>query len=113
MAMETAAGILASFVVSGVLKWVGEQHGYTILACMDALFAGILVFITLQLKEINPIQKKLSSFKAVLWENYETAKIACKNVFCSKNLRIFLLYRSLANHVAFLFLVSLPLRVEG
>ena len=80
---------------------------------MDAIFALSLVVLTLQLKEVNPIQEKLSSFKKIVIKNYETAKTALKNVFHNKNMRTFLIYRSLANHVAFLFIISLPLRIQA
>ncbi|MEI6774190.1 MAG: hypothetical protein WCL18_05340 [bacterium] len=33
-------------------------------------------------------------------------------MFTSKKLRTLMMYRSLANHVAFLFIISLPIRVE-
>jgi hypothetical protein len=83
------------------------------LAVLDSIFALILVLLTLQLEEINPVQEKLSSIKRVISKNYETAKTALKNVFHDKNMRLLLIYRSLANHVAFLFVISLPLRVEA
>ncbi|MEI8252326.1 MAG: hypothetical protein WCG25_00910 [bacterium] len=73
----------------------------------------MLIILTIQLKEVNPIKEKLSSVKKIFLKNYDTAKIALKNVFKSKNMRIFLIYRSLANHVAFLFIISLPLRVQA
>ena len=83
------------------------------LAIIDSIFALSLVLLTLQLKEIKPLQEKLSSIKDIIRNHYETAKTAFKNVFSNKNMRTLLIYRSLANHVAFLFIVSLPLRVQA
>lgn len=113
MSLETIAGLIVSLVVSWIVKRLGESTGYTTLAILDTIFALSLVILTLQLKEINPIQEKLSSFKKIVIKNYETAKIALKNVFHNKNMRTFLIYRSLANHVAFLFIISLPLRLQA
>lgn len=111
MALERFAGIIAPLIASGLLKWLGDS-GYTILAIMDVIFALILVFLTCQLKE-HFIQEKLETFKVVLMKNYETAKNALNNVFKNKNLRLFLIYRSLANHVAFFFIISLPVMVDN
>lgn len=79
---------------------------------MDVIFALILVVLTLQLKE-HFVQEKLETFKVVLIKNYETAKNALNNVFRNKNLRLLLIYRSLANHVAFFFIISLPILVDN
>jgi len=113
MALETIAGLVVSLVVSWIIKRLGESNGYATLAILDAIFALSLVVLTLQLKEVNPIQEKLSSIKKIIIKNYETAKTALKNVFWNKNMKTFLIYRSLANHVAFLFIISLPLRLEA
>jgi hypothetical protein len=56
--------------------------------------------------------EKLRSWKESLKENVATAKTAIKNVVSNPSLRLLLIYRSLANHVAFIFIISLPLRVE-
>lgn len=111
MALEKFAGIIAPLIASGLLKVLGDS-GYTVLAFMDVVFALILVVLTLQLKE-NFVQEKLDTFKAVLLKNFETAKNALSNVFKNKNLRLFLIYRSLANHVAFFFIISLPVLVDN
>lgn len=80
---------------------------------MDAVLALVLVILTLQLKEVNQLSRKISNIKETIIKNYETAKVALKNVFWNKGMRTFLIYRSLANHVAFLFVISLPLRVDA
>jgi MFS-type transporter involved in bile tolerance (Atg22 family) len=82
------------------------------LACIDVVFSLILFILTLQLRE-DFVQEKLQTFRAVLIKNYETAKNALNNVFRNKNLRLFLIYRSLANHVSFFFIISLPVLVDG
>lgn len=111
MALERFAGIIAPLIASGLLKWLGDS-GYTVLAIMDVVFALILIVLTFKLKE-HFIQEKRETFQAVLVKNYETAKNALNNVFKNKNLRLFLIYRSLANHVAFFFIISLPVMVNN
>jgi len=113
MSLETLAWLFVSLIVSWIIKRLWQSTWYTILAILDSIFAWVLIILTIQLKEVNPIKEKLSSVKKIFLKNYDTAKIALKNVFKSKNMRIFLIYRSLANHVAFLFIISLPLRVQA
>ncbi len=113
MSLETLAWLFVSLIVSWTIKRLWQSTWYTILAILDSIFAWVLIILTIQLKEVNPIKEKLSSVKKIFLKNYDTAKIALKNVFKSKNMRIFLIYRSLANHVAFLFIISLPLRVQA
>jgi hypothetical protein len=72
----------------------------------------ILIFLTIQLKEPNFIQEKFDSFKHILSKNFDVAKTALKKVFFDKNMRLLLIYRSLSSHVAFFFIISLPILVE-
>lgn len=113
MSLETLAGLFVSLIVSWIIKRLGQSTWYATLAILDAIFAWVLVILTIQLKEVNPIKEKLSNAKKIFLKNYDTAKSALRNVFKSKNMKIFLIYRSLANHVAFLFIISLPLRVQA
>lgn len=110
MAMESLAGLITPLIASAILKFFGNS-GYTILAWLDVMSAFVLVILTLQLRELH-IYEKLTSWKESLKKNVDTAKIAIKNVVWNKSLRLLLLYRSLANHVAFIFIISLPLRVQ-
>lgn len=110
MAMENLAGLITPLIASAILKFFWDG-GYTILALLDVLSALALVILTLQLRELN-VYEKLTSWKHSLKTNLETAKTAIKNVVSNKSLRLLLLYRSLANHVAFIFIISLPLRVQ-
>lgn len=110
MAMESLAGLITPLIASAILKFFGDS-GYTILAILDVLSALALVILTLQLRELN-VYEKLTSWRQSLKTNLDTAKTAIKNVVSNKSLRLLLLYRSLANHVAFIFIISLPLRVQ-
>lgn len=107
MALESLAGLITPLVASALLKFCGES-GYTILAGLDVLSAGALIALTLQLREVQIYQKFLSR-KDSLHQNVTTAKIAIKNVVSNSSLKMLLLYRSLANHVSFLFIISLPI----
>ncbi len=110
MAMESLAGLITPLIASAILKFFGD-NGYTILAWLDVISALALVILTLQLRELN-IYEKLTWRKESLRKNIDTAKIAIKNVMSNPSLRLLLIYRSLANHVAFIFIISLPLRVQ-
>lgn len=110
MAMESLAGLITPLIASAILKFFGDSW-YTILAWLDVVSAFALVILTLQLRELS-VYEKLTSWRHSLKTNLETAKIAIKNVVSNKSLRLLLLYRSLANHVAFIFIISLPLRVQ-
>jgi MFS family permease len=112
MSLETLSWLIVSLVVSCIIKRLWESSWYTTLAILDIIFALVLVILTLQLKEINPIKDKLFSIKRIFLDNYETAKNALRNIFVSKDMRTLLIYRSLSNHVAFLFIISLPLRIQ-
>ncbi len=108
MAMESLAGLITPLIASAILKFFGD-NGYTILAWLDVISALALVILTLQLRELN-IYEKLTWRKESLRKNIDTAKIAIKNVMSNPSLRLLLIYRSLANHVAFIFIISLPSR---
>ncbi|MBR6908042.1 hypothetical protein IKN40_06220 [bacterium] len=58
-------------IASVILKWQPET-GYTILAALDAIFAALLVILTLQLREVSQIKQKFNSFKHILKVNYDT-----------------------------------------
>ncbi|MEI8009246.1 MAG: hypothetical protein WCI00_07955 [bacterium] len=83
------------------------------MAILDTIFAFIIVVITIKLKEIHPIQAKLLGIKKILLTSYTTTKNTIRNILMNKNMRVFMIYRSLANHVAFLAIISLPLRVKA
>jgi hypothetical protein len=74
---------------------------------VDVIFAIILVILTLKLREISII-KKFENLKEIRNENIQIAKSAFKNVFGNSNLKVLVIYRSLANHVAFFFIIALP-----
>jgi len=112
MSLEALAGIVTPLIASGLLKFLGND-GYTILAGLDVLFAMILILLTIQLKEPDFIQEKFDSFKHILSKNFYVAKTALKKVFFDKNMRLLLIYRSLSSHVAFFFIISLPVLLEN
>ncbi|MBT3349505.1 MFS transporter [bacterium] len=111
MSLERLAGIFTPLAAAGILK-IFSENGYQILAILDVIFALILVFLTVQLRE-NFLFEKWKTFGELFQKNYEIAKSALQNVFQNKNLRIFLIYRSLSSHVGFLFVISLPVLTEN
>ena len=111
MALENVAGVITPLFAAFLLKRLWDS-GYIILAGLDVIFAIILVVLTLQLKEVAPLKEKIQWTKKLFIKSFETAKSALKNVFTDQDLKTILLYRTFANHVAFLFVVSLPHLVE-
>lgn len=112
MALENFAWIITPIFAAGLLKFLGDS-GYIVLAGLDVIFAFLLVILTMCLKEQFDIQEKLDSFKKILHKNIAVAKQAIKNVFTNENLKTFLIYRTLSSHVAFFFIVSLPVLVSN
>ena len=112
MSLETLASLLTPLMIAVILKLWGNQ-GYVILAILDVVFAFILIVLTFKLKELSSINKKINTLKKVLVKNYETAKNALNNILTNNKLKLLLIYRSLANHVAFLYIISLPICVEN
>ena len=113
MSLETIAGVVVALAVSWIIKRLWQEHWYRVLAILDTIFAFIIVVITIKLKEIHPIQAKLLGIKKILLTSYITTKNTIRNILMNKNMRVFMIYRSLANHVAFLAIISLPLRVKA
>lgn len=111
MALESVAWVATPLIAWLLLRRVWDS-GYTILAWLDFLFAIILVIITLQLKEVWPIRQKIEGVKKLFIKSYQTAKSAIIHVFKNKDMKVILLYRTFANHVSFLFVLSLPLLVD-
>jgi len=82
------------------------------LAALDAIFALLLILFTTRLVETTKIKEKFTSIKQALKANLDTAKIAIKNVFTNKKLKLFLLYRSLSSHITFFAIILLPILSE-
>jgi MFS family permease len=110
MALENLSGIITPLIVACILKYF-VHDGYTILALLDLISACILIILTWQLHETPYVVNVYTNIKDVFLTHIQVAKQAFKNVFMNKKLRLLLIYRSLANHVAFFYLVSLPIRV--
>ncbi len=105
MFAEQAAGLLTPLVATGVLYFFADG-GYTILAGLDVLSASMLVFLTFQLRELpTASQKQEGSFHH---RYLSTTMHALREVLGNANIRTILLYRSFANHVAYLPLVIFP-----
>ena len=107
MALENLAWLVTPLIASVILKFCGDG-GYVVLAGLDVVSAGALVILTLQLREVQ-VYEKLLSWKEAFKTNVATAKTAIKNVVSNSSLRTLLVYRSLASHVWFLFIISLPI----
>lgn len=111
MALEGFAWIFTPFLASLLLKWFWDS-GYTILAWLDVLFALSLVVLTSKLKELVFIKESIKGFKWLFLKWFETGKTAIINVFKDEDMKTILLYRTFANHVSFLAIISLPLLVD-
>ena len=105
------AAIITPIISSIILKFTPEIW-YTILAVLDCIFAFILIILTRQLTETYEIKEKIKSFKHALQLNVDTWKNALKEVFWNKNIRNFLIYRTLSHHVTFFWILLLPILSE-
>ena len=105
------ASVFTPLIASVILKWQPET-GYTILAALDAIFAALLVILTLQLREVSQIKQKFASFKHILKVNYDTWVSAVKDVFWDQKLKKFLIYRCLTHHVKYFWILLLPILAE-
>lgn len=108
MFYEQLATVITPLIAAFILK-IFSDSGYTILAGIDVFFAIILVILTTRLTETTKIKQQFKSFKHAVKENVDTAKSALKTVFNSKQLKFFLLYRSLSHHVLFFGIILLPM----
>jgi MFS family permease len=100
--------LITPLIASGILKLFGDA-GYTMLAGLDVISALILVSLVIKLKEPYPIHKKMMTIKEAIQKNRETAKTAIANVFKNKKMRLLVIYRSLSHHVAFFWIIFLPM----
>lgn len=100
--------LITPLIASGILKLFGDA-GYTMLAGLDVISALILVSLVIKLKEPYPIHKKMMTIKEAIQKNRETAKTAIANVFKNKKTRLLVIYRSLSHHVAFFWIIFLPM----
>lgn len=108
MFYEQLAAIITPIISSLILK-IFNDWWYTILAVLDALFALTLILLTTRLIETTEITEKFNNIRDAIKANLDTAKIAIKNVFTNKNLKLFLLYRSLSSHITFFGIILLPI----
>ena len=111
MFYEQLAAFATPVIASLILKSFGDQ-GYTILAALDVFFALIIVLLVFKLRKISK-PRVIKSVKHAFKENYKTAKKAFINVFKNSKLKLLLVYRSLANHVAFFPIILLPVLSEN
>jgi len=111
MFLGTLASVITPIIAWIILKFFWDSW-YTILIILDIIFILWFMFFTLKLKEVVIIQK-FNNFRELFVKNIEIAKTAFQNVFYNPNLRLLLIYRSFANHVAFFFIISLPVLVQG
>ena len=105
------AAIITPLISSIILKF-SPEFWYTILAALDCIFAFILIILTYQLTETFQTKEKIKSFKHALQLNVDTWKNALKEVFWNKNMRNFLIYRTLSHHVTFFWILLLPILSE-
>jgi len=105
------ASIVTPLIASLILKF-SPLCGFKILAGIDVFFAAALIVLTTRLTETTQLNTKIKNFKHALHVNWDTAVSALKNVFGSKKLRLFMVYRSFSHHVLFLEVLLLPLLSE-
>jgi MFS family permease len=106
MFYEQLAAFTTPIIASLILKSFGDT-GYTMLAALDAFFALIMVLLVFRLRMINK-PRVVKSVKHALKQNYQTAKDAFLNIMQNSKLKLLLIYRSFANHVAFFPIILLP-----
>ena len=105
------AAIITPIISSIILKFTPDIW-YRILATLDCFFAFTLIILTYQLTETLQIKEKIKSFKHALQLNIDTWKNAIKGVFWNKNMKNFLIYRTLSHHVTFFWIILLPILSE-
>lgn len=106
-----SAAIITPLIASAILK-ISPNTWYTILAALDCISAFSLIILTYQLTETSKISEKIKTFKQALKLNIDTWVSAIKNVFWNKDMRTFLIYRSLSHHVTFFGILLLPILSE-
>ena len=106
-----SAAIIAPVISSIILKFAPETW-YTFLAALDCISAFILIILTYQLTETYQIKEKIQTFKQAIQLNINTWKNAIKEVFWNKDMRNFLIYRTLSHHVTFFWILLLPILSE-
>ena len=106
-----AAAIITPLIASAILKILPDTW-YTILAALDCISAFFLIIFTYQLTETSKISEKIKTFKQAIQLNINTWKNAIKEVFWNKDMRNFLIYRSLSHHVTFFWILLLPILSE-
>lgn len=106
-----SAAIITPLIASAILK-VSPDTWYTILAALDCISAFSLIILTYQLTETSKISEKIRTFKQAIKLNIDTGINAIKNVFWNKDMRAFLIYRSLSHHVTFFGILLLPILSE-
>ena len=105
------ATIITPLIASAILK-ISPDAWYTILATFDCISAFSLVILTYQLTETSKILENIRTFKQAVKLNIDTWVNAIKNVFWNKDMRTFLIYRSLSHHVTFFWILLLPILSE-
>ena len=105
------AAIITPLIASTILK-ISPNTWYTILAALDCISAFSLIILTYQLTETSKISEKIKTFKQAIKLNIDTGINAIKNVFWNKDMRTFLIYRSLSHHATFFGILLLPILSE-
>ena len=106
-----SAAIITPLIASAILK-ISPDTWYTILAALDCVSAFTLIILTYQLTETSKISDKIKTFKQAIKLNIDTWVNAIKNVFRNKDMRTFLIYRSLSHHATFFGILLLPILSE-
>ena len=112
MFYEQLALLCTPLVTSAILFQFGDI-GFRLLAVIDVIFAASLVVLVYKLRDVQSLKSRKQSAAALFKENINTAKEAFNNVLHNSRLRLILVYRSLANHVAFFPLIVLPVMSDG
>ncbi|MCX6824278.1 MAG: MFS transporter [candidate division SR1 bacterium] len=105
--LQQLAGFITPVLASLMLKYF-HGTGYTILAILDVIFAGILIILQYKIVEVQVIRARIGSFARMIKENIFVAKTAIINIRTNTNLKTLLLYRSLSSSASFFTIILLP-----
>lgn len=107
MSLEQLSGLIIPLVSAAILQRLWTD-GYSVLAWLDVISAGVLVLLVRQLREPFVIDTSDKTFVQLVQENLRIAKESLYRVFGSPQLRLLVMFRSLSNHVSYLPLLALP-----
>ncbi len=103
--------IITPLIAAWIIKYF-DFIWYRILAFLDVLIAIILIILVFKLIDTKKYEENFWNIKNLFNKNLKTAKIGLKNVFHNNKLKLILIYKSLSNPVAYLYVVFVPIIIS-